>query len=321
MTVQKYIQLNTSMKQKALIWELTERGFGSEVTIMLLGMLHCLENKTEFKLSSKYANLAFQNGWTDYFFPFCDECNYFLLKKSFRSISLNYYQPDKFGRKIKAYLNFSNYILSLFYMKRVYRLYDVWNAVWNKDFENKTFYIPELNIDGDCHHACQILLENIWRIKPEVQQFIDQQIAALGLGDRPYASLFIRRGDKLIEADYVDAREYVHRIRKFNPDIATVFIGTDDYRCVEELRQTCPTWDIFTLCDPQKRGHYQAEFNRQSPIEKRNEMIRLLTIITILTDSQFFVSTFSSNFARLIGLLKGIETCESVDINKNTLVY
>ncbi len=209
----------------------------------------------------------------------------------------------------------------LFYRKSVQRFNDLLLAIWNKNFLNKQFYIPELQINGDAYHAVQVLTRVIWRIKPEILQIIEQHKNNLNLGHLPYAGLFIRRGDKINEASYVAVSEYAQKVKELNSDIHRVFIATDDYRCVEEFKQLNPGWEVFTMCDPQKRGFYLPNFNQQTPVERRQEMIRLLTIIEILKESMFFISTFSSNYARLVGLLKGIETCYSLDVSTKTLVY
>ena len=207
-----------------------------------------------------------------------------------------------------------------FYRKPVQRLSDVWQAVRNDSFLNKQFYIPELQINGDGYHAVQVLTRVIWRIRPEIRQIIEQHKNNLNLGHLPHAGLWIRRGDKINEASYVAVSEYAKKVKELNSDIHRVFIDTDDYRCVEEFKQLNPGWEVFTMCDTQKRGHYQFNFNQQTPVERRREIIQLLTIIDILKESTFFIGTFSSNFARLVGLLKGIETCYSLDANASTRI-
>lgn len=88
MLFEEYNKLNLSNKQRTLIWELKKRGFGSEITAMLFAMLYCLDNKIEFKLSSKYSNIAFEKGWTDYFESFCDECDFWFFRDWY-----DYYGP------------------------------------------------------------------------------------------------------------------------------------------------------------------------------------------------------------------------------------
>jgi hypothetical protein len=38
-------------------------------------MAYCLDNRISFSLYSKDANFKIENGWTDYFLPFCEEHN------------------------------------------------------------------------------------------------------------------------------------------------------------------------------------------------------------------------------------------------------
>ncbi len=109
MLFEQYNKLNLSSKQRILIWELKKRGFGSEITAMLFAMLYCLDNKIELKLSSKYSNIAFERGWTDYFESFCDECDFWFFNNHY---GINLIKQVKQKNALTCLKNFFNVILS-----------------------------------------------------------------------------------------------------------------------------------------------------------------------------------------------------------------
>jgi len=101
-------------------------------------------------------------------------------------------------------------------------------------------------------------MKEVFVYKPYLHELASKVHTDLGLGDA-YTAVFIRRGDKLIgESVYIPTEAYVHLILKANLD--TVFVQTDDYRCVEELRtllhKTRPTMRIVSTCPPTKHGHF-----------------------------------------------------------------
>lgn len=51
-------QLNGASAWRWLIWELTKRGLGSELIVMVLGMPHAIETGRSFRLASRGWNLA-----------------------------------------------------------------------------------------------------------------------------------------------------------------------------------------------------------------------------------------------------------------------
>ena len=60
--------------RKTLIFRIgSGSGFYSEYNNMIFAIAYCEINNINFKLFSKNANFSIENGWTDYFLPFCEE--------------------------------------------------------------------------------------------------------------------------------------------------------------------------------------------------------------------------------------------------------
>jgi len=88
-TIETYRQLNESYPKKLIHHFGTGNGFYSELNSLLFSTLFCLQNKLRLEIYSKDAPFTFNNGWTEYFEPFCPE-----------------YKNDIIGKRIsRDYLN------------------------------------------------------------------------------------------------------------------------------------------------------------------------------------------------------------------------
>ena len=73
-TLEKYQEINDSFKGKSLVFHIgSDAGFYSELNNMILAIIYCLRWNIRFTLYSADANFKHNNGWTDYFLPFCEE--------------------------------------------------------------------------------------------------------------------------------------------------------------------------------------------------------------------------------------------------------
>jgi hypothetical protein len=140
-----------------------------------------------------------------------------------------------------------------------------------------------------------------------------------------YAAFHIRRGDKtegyfdhggnfVIEGELTSAKAYLSTLRKKAPDIRSIFVMTDDYSIVEELRVAAPDLDMETFSAPTERGYRQNDFSAKSSAEKEESLKRLLAEAQIAARSELFLGGFKSNVARYIALThKAPERCFSLD--------
>lgn len=303
----RYQQLNQGKKYK-LVFQLTCRGFASEINNMLTAILYCLVNDMEFILYSKGWTALHKKGWQDYYLPFCRETTDSLFHRS-RVFTALLTSKDKRLDNLQKKL-----------LKHYFNTHDIWTKMKSPAFQNKEFNIPKLNIRGDIFHAKQVILSMIHRPNTIVNSVIYAQNKLLS-DIKPYLSIHIRRGDKVTsaskEAEAVEISYYVDQVKKVSPTIENIFIATDDYSVIEEFKQSCPTrLRIFTFCDPNRNGYYQGRFDDSDVDNKKQEMLALFKDIYFLTESQLFIGTYSSNLARLMALIKGKAKCHSLDIEK-----
>ena len=297
------------MIKKKIIWQLTDRGFCSEMNLMLLAYLYSLKNGIEFSLYSKSWNSLFELGWQDYFLPFCQEIN----SKEFQKKYLIF--PGKSTTKIKK-LN-RKMFLGITLGKQILSNDDIWNKIWNKEFTESYFDVPNQKLKGDCFSCCQELIRRIWRFNPIIHQDIESAKKLIGLTSISYFAIHIRRGDKIKENSYTQIHEYIQLAKKINKQflepIENCFVMTDDCNVIDELQYEWPDLKIFTLCEASNSGHDQSKFNSSSLKSRRDETIKFISELNIAQESKFFVGTYSSNISRFLALIKGKSDIHSVD--------
>lgn len=298
-------------KRRKLVWHLTDRGFTSEMNTLLLAVLYCLVNDIEFCLYSKHWHAAYQDGWKDYFLPFCEGEERFY-----------FYRPHAAFDRIHEK---TMYVLQKRLLPHTLFSQDIWDRMRQEEFLGREFVIPELGIKGDILAAKQVLLNPVYRFNDETAARVNDEIRArCGSGDsflregEPYVGVHIRRGDKVAlrtrEAMPVAASEYVRTIRELDAKITNVLIATDDYQAVQEFRAAAPAdWRITTFCPEDHYGYAQRKFRRLGGGEKKEEMIRLFADLDFLFRAEVFVGTYSSNIGRFVAVARGGRNCYSLD--------
>ena len=293
-------------REPLLLWQLTNRGFGSEINVLLLAILYGWQNRLRFALSSRHSSLACERGWTDYFLPFCEEIESPFLRWSML------FRRDCLSTRFQKFVQRA--ALQPVVRRPFFLTHDVWDRIWCSEFVRKRFDLPDHGINGDCYTACRVILNSIWRFNERTRQGVLEVSSRLPMAGQPYFAIHIRRGDKLPEVKPLDARSYVDKVVESGTDLKRCFVMADDYGAVEDLRRLRPDWEFFSLCDRSKGGYSQSSFKRLPPGAKRREMEVLLAELTIAQASAFFVGTYSSNIGRLMALLKGRENILPVDM-------
>jgi hypothetical protein len=289
-----------------LIWQLTGRGFGSEILLMLMGRLYAILNHYDFALASRYSNIAWRRGWSDYFEPFCEEVDHPLAFEGSVTLTLSS-PPRRWLRALAAR------VLGLIRGRRTLFSFEVWPAVWNASFASGTFALPGQDSVLDAYSALRILLKEVWRPKETTRQAVTDRLAKFNLGDAPFAGIHIRRGDKWQEAPPLTADTYARAVESIDPTIKRCFVASDSYAAVQELAAARPHWTIASFVAPDDAGHHQGAFNRYPPDARRDRVLDLLAEIEALSKAAFFVGTYSSNIGVLLALLRGKDSCHGVD--------
>lgn len=290
-------------KQPSLVlWQLTDRGFCSEICVMLMARLYALANNYDFALSSRYANITWQQGWQDYFEPFCGEINGWPLRWHLFRVR-NRLRAKLMYRAQQALLG-----------QRFVNPQEVFRTCWGPEFAAQKFTVPSRGWrEIDTETACRELLNEMWRINCATRERLAPLQQQLELQKKPFATLHIRRGDKIKEVVDIAPEKYIALAQRIAPAIKRFMIMSDDFRVVSDIRQQFPQFEFFTLCDANKEGHLQKKFNALSPLQRRQEIDTLLAELEAAGAAKFFVGTYSSNIARFMALRYGQKFTHGVD--------
>lgn len=140
-----------------------------------------------------------------------------------------------------------------------------------------------------------------------------------------YIGIHVRRGDKIRkEAKEIPLQRYITNIeqiyRKHKQISKKIFVASDDYTVIHQLRTLKPNWNFVSLYDShtesiRKMGHFQGQFNRLSKAQKLNETRLLLCELQMLIDAQYVLCGMSSNICRLVQILRyqNVSTVISMD--------
>jgi len=303
----KYFEINNSFSQKLVYHLGSEAGFFSEYNNMILAMLYCLKHKIKFILYSKDANFGFEKGWQDYFLPFCEETSN-TGHSAYNERQSNNQHP--FNYKLKR---------SLFKLKTGtnYLTSDLWDKFHNKKFENEYFNIPLLEINGNILQACAKLIQLTWHYKTETEIEINELIKSLNIPTN-YIGLHIRCGDKINESEKIEVDRYFDIVKQ-NSDLKDVFVLTDDYRVLIELKIKYPSWNFYSFCEENERGYFHAAFSKSKNENIKKKLLKLFISIDLLSRSEHFIGTYSSNPGMYLGMRMNKDKMHGVDIEHWTI--
>jgi len=147
---------------------------------------------------------------------------------------------------------------------------------------------------------------------PKFHQEIKSVVSELNL-PKPFSCFHIRRGDKVGEKLYTwtqkTGRTESKRFEfcdylKHCEDIKTIFIMTDDFRCIQEAREYINNNNlphkILHLTNESQDGHSETLNIQNDRSYSKQELVQFFAEIEIAKKSQQFIGTDSSNVFRYI---------------------
>lgn len=332
MDLNDYQRLNKSFSKKLIFHLGTGSGFFSEYNNMLRAMAYCLKNKIQFVLYSADATFSHQKGWLDFFEPFTDELNesfHSLYNKRFlnRSITRSFIRyirgilvTIKFREKYGHLLQYSKFYREPKLIKNFkrdynfnYFTYDLWSSFQEMDLSKKI----ELNgfFSGAVSELMKELDKIIWHFNEKIEIEVENLVGSLNLPSNHFG-MQIRGGDKFLENTLLDYKLYFQTLikkKKSYVDTNAVFVLTDDFRIIENIKVTFPQFEIFTLCTTNEIGYFNETFKDETEQERKQKMIRLLASIQILANSVLFIGTESANPGKYLKLRLGKSKFYSLD--------
>lgn len=295
-----YSQKNASYIRRIIFGIGLDAGFFSELNNMIFAMHYCIENQINFNLHSSNANFRIRTGWKDYFLPFTKEVNGKILDL------IDYRYPEcEMSRKRRvlrglAYTIYNTNLLTsdIFYKVRKF------TKLAPPEKHNHSSY-------SDSRFTLQSLSEIVWRFNPQTKNAINSLISELHL-PQTFAGIHIRRGDKFIEAPLESVTRYMD-ILKERSNVGSVFVLTDDYKVITELKENYPKWTFYTFTEPNENGYDHKLYQSTTVTAKQASMVKLLASVELLRRANFFVGTYHSNPGKFLGMIKDPGTHAAVD--------
>lgn len=274
--VREYNRINNSFEKTVIFHVGVSAGFHSEVDAMMQCMLFCYVNKIKFVLYADDANFSGGRGWNEFFVSFVEE-NHDILNKianpRYRAKSYMFVQlllEKILKRKTKA-----DYLTAEIFEKCIPRTYSTQIEVnW-----------PLFNIKGTPLSEFAKLKDIALRYNDSTAKEVRGLIESINLPEE-YTSIQFRGGDKILEVrELMDVDKILKKIKINKIDISNLFIFTDDYQYIEEVRKRDTGWKIYTLTSEDEKGYNNREFNKLPWKIKRGHMIKLFAMIDICIES------------------------------------
>ena len=280
----KYRRLNEGFED-CVLYSMANRGFFAEITSVARAMIYALANRKQLLLDSADFAWRSDQGWSDYFKPFC-------------------YSADEVDQtRIKQQISFKD-------RKSFKRL---------SQFKPQRLRFGSIEIEG-FFEILGFFLSMIFRPTPGCQKEIDGCVAQLGLPAH-FDVIHIRRGDKIGDEDVLfPASDYL-KILNPMPQNNSLLVMTDDYSAVREVSECLAHGskkiNMVTLCQQEHGGFDQGQLRDKKrfisvdehksegsyPDYVYDQVIRLLAEVSLAVRSRTFVSTKGTNIGWAVWMM------------------
>jgi hypothetical protein len=179
------------------------------------------------------------------------------------------------------------------------KLYDP--AVPYERVERYSWHTTEKIVDYTLQQYYDAVNE-IFKLKDELLAYSEQFIKSIG-GD--YDSIYVRRGDKVIENTYASIPELIVSIT-LDP-ARKLFVQTDDIAAVEEIRVLLPGKEVHTMTPHTSRGADMFILREMNAEDTRKHTEELLISIVVFMRGCAKYSDNQSNIGRLHKIM-GLES-------------
>lgn len=183
------------------------------------------------------------------------------------------------------------------------------NRFPNRDYVYRTlssYGCPSLQFNSETKAAIKLIKEKAGLSERFIIENDDPS-------DSLSVTFHIRRGDKAIEVEPVNAEKYVLKLLDVaDSDISKIthcFVATDDHTAVEEL--------LFSLQQHQIPCHLEtlAPDDRKgtSFVQQHYQTLEFMAELSIAIESTYFIGTFSSNIGKLVAILRSCKSSSNLE--------
>jgi hypothetical protein len=132
-----------------------------------------------------------------------------------------------------------------------------------------------------------------------IQSSIDSYIKEIG---DDYTSLYVRRGDKASEVAFMSLDDIIAQTT-IKDDGGKIFVQTDDFSIVKDMRNKLPSCKIMTLTKENAAGSTNSELHNWTPEQRKEHVEELLISCVVTARAKIGWSYYMSNVGTFIKLL------------------
>lgn len=139
-------------------------------------------------------------------------------------------------------------------------------------------------------------IKDIFIVKPHLLKRANNCIDKL---KEYYSGIYIRRGDKEREMEILSIRDILDYTDIQNDDsIETLFVQTDDYTVVNDIKEILPQRNVKTTCSKQNVGSSYNDSLNWSKEQRKIETEKLIIDVLVFTAAQHGWTDHRSNVGR-----------------------
>ena len=272
-------------------------GFGANHSGLTKSLTLCLIKGLGFSLVNprESKGIVLSRGYEDYFQPFCGTTHGFLLNRINKD-------PLPFQKKMPWVKNLAEaYLRSACQPGASHFLFSDLKKLPAADRQHD----DQPKLPSDYAELRQMLSKALWAYQPEIAERVETIKAEIPKFSKPYLSLCIRRGDKIIESDYAPLELYAKHLQTYENQFQEVFIAGDDLPAIEELASRLTNFKCLYLSPAFKRGYNNAIFSQQSIDIRKDAMTRFFAQVELMRDSAIFIGTKTTNVSWLVSNYRG----------------
>ena len=163
------------------------------------------------------------------------------------------------------------------------------------------------------------IIPQIYKYNEKTKEKIHEKMNEYSLYNKSYDSIFIRRGDKLLEeSKFISVEKYIDLLLLKNPKCTDLFIQTDDYNCFIEIKEYIEKLkdvkiNLYTLCPVTLNGvvvtKKSNDFlrNNNLPIHKNNYEYLIINKQKMLENKSLYEMTKNEIYQHTIDMIVGID--------------
>ena len=143
-------------------------------------------------------------------------------------------------------------------------------------------------------------IQEVFKPNRRIRELANRAIKSM---NGPYVSIYVRRGDK-VEGRHteMEAADLDTVIKSTGIKSGNVFVMTDDYSVVEEIRVLLPDCKVSTLTPSDTRGSFHEDMKNKNAEEQRQHGEELFTSLEVFQHGTRGWADGRSNMGRLLKL-------------------